>query len=207
VRRGAIAVAGLLALATSGLAGQDRPRLDLSLKTSGTGPPQAVVSIHDLLADEQYVSAMRSGFPLYVALTVELRKAQALWDRSVDRQVVEYVVTYDPVRQVYVVEKPDTTEDLGDRAALERKLETVYIVPLNPDGPGQYHYRASVSARMLSDEDVDEVYAWLKGDSASAADRGRPGFLTRAARKVLTQVAPLPRLTLERDTEDFAVGR
>jgi hypothetical protein len=55
---------------------------------------------------------------------------------------------------------------------------------------------------MLTDEDVDEVYAWLRGDEADTT-RHRPGLIARAARKLLVEVAPLPRLDLEGRTEDF----
>jgi len=52
---------------------------------------------------------------------------------------------------------------------------------------------------------VDEVYAWLRGDGAEQGDRDRPGLLARTARRVLVQVAPLPRITLEARTREFEV--
>jgi hypothetical protein len=60
-------------------------------------------------------------------------------------------------------------------------------------------------ARTLSDEDVDEVRAWLRRGDAEQADRDPPGFLARAARRLLVQVAPLPRITLEARTAEFEV--
>lgn len=201
--RAALGVIGCVLLAGS-VAAQERPRLEVDLRTSGTDPPQAAVRVRQLLADGEFVAAVRSGFPLYVALTVELRAHRSLWDRTVERGVWEYVVIHDPVRDVYLLEDADGTEEIADRSALERKLESVYVVGLNPPGAGRYHYRASLRARTLSDEDVDEVYAWLRGDGAEA-DRDRPGFLARAARKVLVQVAPLPRVNLDARTEEFVI--
>ncbi|MDH4044401.1 MAG: hypothetical protein OEW06_08085 [Gemmatimonadota bacterium] len=203
MRRAALGVTGCLLLAGS-LVAQDRPRLDVDLRTSGTDPPQAAVRMRLLLADGEFVSAVRSGFPLYVALTVELREQRSLWDRSVERWVWEYVVIHDPVRDVYLLEDADGTEEIPDRSTLERKLESVYVVGLTPPSAGRYHYRASVRARTLSDEDVDEVYAWLRGNGAEAK-RDRPGFLARAARKVIVQVAPLPRVDLGARTEEFVI--
>lgn len=203
--RPAGAVAGLLLVAGS-LAAQGRPRVEVELRRSGTDPPLAAVALHDLLADGQFVAAVRSGFPLYVALTLELREQRSLWDRTVDRWVWEYVVLHDPVRDVYLLEDPDGTEEIPDSAVLGRKLERVYVVGLAPAGRGRHHYRAAARARTLSDEDVDEVYAWLKGNGARGAARDRPGLLARAARKVLVQVAPLPRVTLEARTAAFEVG-
>jgi hypothetical protein len=204
--RAAGVVTGLLLL-TGQAIGQDRPQLDVTLRASGTDPPQAAVQMRDLLADGQFLAAMRSGFPLYVALTVELREQRALWDRTVDRSVWEYVVLHDPVRDVFVLDDPDGTEEIPDSTVLAHKLESVYFFPLVPDGPGTYHYRATARARTLSDQDVDEVYAWLRGENADAPERNRPGFLTRAARRVLIQVAPLPRVTLEGRTQEFALPR
>lgn len=201
--RAALGVTGCLLLVGS-LAAQDTPRLDVDLRTSGTDPPQAVLSMRGLLQNGEFLSAVRSGFPLYVALTVELREQRSLWDKSVDRWVLEYVVIHDAVRDVYLLEDANGTEELRDRSGLERKLESVYVVGLTPPGAGRFHYRASLRARTLSDEDVDEVYAWLHGDGAEA-DRDRPGFLTRAARKVLVQVAPLPRVNLDARTGEFVI--
>jgi hypothetical protein len=178
-------------------------RLDVTLRLSGAGPPEAVVRVADLLADDRLVSAMRAGFPLYVALTVELRESRTLWDRTADRWVEEYVIQFDPVRDVYVLEDPDGTEEIPDRDVLARRLRRVYVVGLRPDGRGRYHYHAALSARMLSDRDVDDVYAWLRGDAPDST-RHRPGLITRAARRLLVQMAPLPRLDLEARTPDFS---
>jgi hypothetical protein len=202
VRRGAVVVA--LVLATARLAGQNGPRIALSLRASGSEPPAAVVQLTNLLTDDRYLSAMRAGFPLYIAVTVQLRESRPLWDREVDRWVSEWVVLFDPVRDVYRLEDENGTEEISDRAVLEHRLGRAYVVPLQPDRTGRYHYQASITARTLSDKDVDDVYAWLRGDDADSA-RPQPGLLTRTARKLLVQVAPLPRVTLDARTDDFDV--
>lgn len=184
-------------------AGQQRPRLDVALRTRPEGPPDAVVSLRDLLADDRFLSAVRSGFPLYMGYQVELRESRSMWDRTVARSAWEFVVLYDPARDRYRLEDPEGAEIIPDRAALEGRLASpIVFTDLRPDGPGRYHYRASVTARTLSDEDVDEVFAWLKGEPDAAPER--PGLLTRTARKLLIQVAPLPRLTIEGRTPEFA---
>jgi hypothetical protein len=200
-----ILLAGVLLLPVTRAAAQEAPRIEVDLRATDADPPRAAVRLHDLLADDRFVAAMRSGFPLYVALTVDLREERSLWDRTVDRWVWEYVVVHDPVRDVFVLEDPDGTEEIADRDALARAVSRVYLVGLPSSKPGRFHYQASATARMLSDEDVDEVYAWLRGDDTRGTRRDRPGLLTRAARKVLVQVAPLPRVTLESRTEGFDV--
>ena len=72
-------------------------------------------------------------------------------------------------------------------------------------GPGEFYFHAAVSARTLEDEDVDEVFGWLKGEHPDSIRRNRPGIVTRAARRLLVQLAPLPRVTLEAETERFRV--
>jgi hypothetical protein len=114
------------------------------------------------------------------------------------------VVFFDPVRELYVVEAPEVTEqfstlpDLRNRVAQRYRIET-----LHPTDPGRYYYSATVNARTLSDSDIDEVFAWLKGEQGDSTEFERPGFVTRAARRLLVRVAPLPRVTLENRTGDF----
>jgi hypothetical protein len=194
-------MAGLL-LGMGSAAAQERPRLEVGLRPRDPGPPDAVVTVHGLLADDKFLSAVRSGFPLYMAYQVELRESRSMWDREVGREAWELVVLYDPGRDLYRIEDEQGTEEIRDRAVLERRLEVAWVVEsLRPDGPGRFHYRATVAARTLSDEDVDEVFAWLRGESGGAPRR--PGLVTRTARRLLIQVAPLPRLTLEGRSPDF----
>jgi hypothetical protein len=192
-----------IALLAGSAGAQTRPRLEVGLREHAGGPPDAVVTLHDLLADDRFLSAMRSGFPLYMAYQLELRESRSMWDRVVAREAWELVVLYDPGRDLYRLEDHQGTEEIRDRGTLERRLSAAYVFEgLRTDGPGRFHFRATVAARTLSDEDVDEVFAWLRGDAADTPRR--PGLVTRTARKLLIQVAPLPRLTLDARSADFS---
>lgn len=200
--RATLLAVALCCLLVPCVTGQARPvvRVDLEVDEIAT----ARVSVHGLLNDERFLSAMESGFPLYVEYRVELREARSLWDRTVDAVEWEYVVLYDPVRRRYRLEYRDGTEYIPDAAALSQRLEDVYPVDeLQPDSPGRYYFAAVVNATTLTDEDVDEVFAWLRGEGADSLPHDRPGFLTRAARKLLVRVAPLPRVELEGKSEKF----
>jgi hypothetical protein len=186
-----------------GLEGQSAPGLHLTL--SGDSTPAVVVTAVDVLTDDRFIGAMESGFPLYVEFRVELRQPRSLWDRTVARAVWERVVLYDPVRARYVLEDPDGTEIVADRAALERRLAGPWRVLLASDDHGRFYYRAVVRARTLSDQDVDEVFAWLKGEDVETVETRRPGFLTRVARRLLVEVAPLPSLELQARSATFAI--
>lgn len=166
------------------------------------GPPTVYVSATGLLTN-RVIGAMQSGFPLYVEYHVALKESRTLFDRTVQEQSWGFVVLRDPVREVYAVETPGGSEEISDRAQLARRLSQVYRLALDPDGPGNFYYDVTVTARTLSDQDVNEAFAWLKGEHGDSARIRQPGFLARTARKLLMQVAPLPSITLDGRTEEF----
>ncbi len=170
---------------------------------AGDDSPAASVSMRGLLTDSRYLSAMRSGFPLYVEYQVELRRTRSNWfDDVVSQAFWEYVVLYDPVRETFVSEDADSREELANENALRRRLETVLVLELTPDEPGRYYYAATVSVRTLSDSDVDEVFDWLKGEDDTTSVR-RHGLITRSARRLLVQIAPLPRVKKSGESPRF----
>jgi len=174
------------------------------VELSGDEIPLASVSVVGLLADDRFLGAMESGFPLHVEYTVELRESRSMWDRTVSKVQWDYVVLFDPVRERYRLEFSEGTELVRDRVALRQRLETVVTVELSPDQAGDFYYKAMVDARTLDDEDVDEVFAWLKGEDIDSLRPDRPGLLTRTARRLLVRMAPLPRVSLEARSAKFS---
>ncbi len=185
-----------------GLATAQPPSLRIALTDDAS--PHAVFSIENLLADGEFIGAMQSGFPLYVEFTLALRESKSLWDRDVKTQTFEYVILFDPVRDRYVLEVAEGTEIIRTRDLLARRVAEEYEVVLVPETNGTFYYRLSVDVRTLDDSDVDEVFAWLKGEDVDTDRPDRPGVLTRAARRLLVAVAPLPRLQLEDRTPSFS---
>jgi len=201
LRHGSAAFAWCAVLIGSASA-QQRPDVVVELRPNGEAPSVAVQLVR-LLSDTRFLNAMRSGFPLYVEYEVELRHARSNWfDPVVDRRYWEYVVLYDPVRDTFAWEDGNTSEEISDEATLRQKLETVYLVGLIPDDDRTFYYQATVNARTLSDEDVDEVFDWLKGDSDTTAVRRR-GVVTRTARRLLVRMAPLPKLKMSGKSRRF----
>ena len=201
LRRAAEALA-CCAVLVGNASAQRRPDVVVELRPNGDVPAVAV-QVVQLLSDARFLQAMRSGFPLYVEYEVELRNSRSNWfDPVVDRHYLEYVVLYDPVRDTFAWEDGSASEEIPDEATLRRKLETVYLVGLTPDDNGTFYYKATVNARTLSDEDVDEVFDWLKGDNDTTAVQRR-GVVTRTARRLLVQMAPLPRLNISGKSRRF----
>ena len=85
------------------------------------------------------MNALESGFPLYVEYQVALRKARSGWfDGTEDEFTLEYVVFFDPVRELYVVEAPEVTEQFSSLADLRTRVAQRYrIEVLHPDEPGR----------------------------------------------------------------------
>lgn len=194
-------LASTLPLAAPAFARQ-RPRLEVHL--SADSVPAAEITIHSLLTD-QVVNALESGFPLYVHYQVELREPGGLFGgRLAQRFEWDYVVLWNPVRNNYAAETPDERVEMPTRDSLSRWVSRPRYFQLEPGRPGQYFYQVGVQARTLSDEDVDEAFAWLRaGDNAQ---RERPGMFTRAARRLLVRVMPLPSFGLEARSEIFGVA-
>jgi len=194
------AVAAVATLAAGPVA-QERATVRVELRAGES--PGVYVSLHGLLDNDRFVNAMESGFPLHVAYTVELRQSRSLWDRTVARAEWDFVVLYDPVRERFVLEDPDGTEVLPTRSLLQERLNQVYFFEFSPDRSGEFYYAATVDAVTLEDEDVDEVFEWLKGENADSLQPERPGLITRTARSLLVRVAPLPRITVEAQSPRF----
>ena len=134
---------------------------------------------------------------------IELRSVRSNWfDPVVDQYYWEYVVLYDPVRESFVFDDAGAREEISSKIALRLKLEAVYEFGLLPDDEGRFYYGVTVNAQTLSDEDVDEVFDWLKGDNDTTAVQRR-GLLSRTARRLLVRVAPLPRISVSAKTETF----
>jgi hypothetical protein len=199
-----VAIAICLAAMCGRATAQVRPTVDIELIQTDS-LPEVEVSVVGLLSDRRFLNAMESGFPLYVEYHVALRGSRSAWfDATEDELSWEYVVFYDPVRELYVVEARGVTEQFSSLSALRSRIAQRYLVgPFRLNSSGRHYFSVTVNARTLSDSDVDEVFAWLKGEGVDSTSIERPGFVTRTARRLLVRVAPLPGVSLENRTRYF----
>lgn len=197
-----VAVALGALLAATPAVGQG-PSLVLDLLPGN--PPRVAVSVRGLLGRRAFLDALESGFPLYMEYRVRLRRPQALRDRTVWEEVWELVVVHDPVQDRYTVRTSTSTETVPDRTALASRLSRVAVLAFDGPTGGEFFFDASIAARMLSDDDVDEAFAWLRGEGGDSARVEDPGLLARLARRVLIRVTALPSVRLDARTERFTV--
>lgn len=182
-----------------------RQRPSVSVTLTEDTVPAASVTVRGLLTD-QVVNALESGFPLYVRVHVALREPGGLFGGRVAQQADwDYVVLRDPVRDRYAIEEPDTSRTASSRDSLAYYVSRPLLFELEPGRPGRYFYQVRLEARTLSDRDVDEAFAWLNGGDNVQVER--PGFFTRAARRFLVRVMPLPSFEIEQRSEIFNYGR
>jgi hypothetical protein len=184
------------------------PAQRLVLDLQQPNPPAVAFSVQDLLERRAFLDALESGFPLYMECRVALREPQPIRDRTLGEDVWEIVVLYDPVRERYTLRStrdPDTRVILPDRAALAQRLAQVRVLPFVGPGNGNFYYEASIDARMLTDDDVDEAFAWLRGEVSDSGGQRDPGLLARVARRFLMRVTSLPHARLTARTPRFTV--
>jgi hypothetical protein len=184
----------------------------LARDSAPDGGRNPVVRSENLLADDRWLSALRSGLPVRLHYRVEVWRSREGWFDLYDRQTEwDVVVRHEPLLDQYtlltvtgsrVQERRYATLD-----ALNAALGFSYQVNIRPQRRGEYYYSATLEISTLSDSDLDELERFLEGDLEGVA-RGREGIgdaLGRGATRLLLRLAGLPSLRLEARTEGFRV--
>lgn len=213
----ALAAAALVALAAAAPAAQaqtpQRVRLEARLapEVAPDGGRNPVVRSANLLDDDRWLTALRSGLPIRLHYRVEVWRSRDGWFDLFDRQTEwDVVLRHEPLLDHYtlltltgsrVQERRYATLD-----ALNAALGFSYQVNVRPRQPGDYYYAASLEISTLSDTDLDELERFLEGGLDGVQGRGGIGdALGRGATRLLLRLAGLPSLRLEVRTEGFRV--
>jgi hypothetical protein len=191
-----------------------RVRLEVTLArdSTRTGARNPVVRSQDLLADNRWLTALRSGLPVRLHYRVEVWRSRDGWFDLFARQTEwDVVLRHEPLLDQYtlltvtgsrVQERRYATLD-----ALSAALGFSYQVNVRPNDAGRYYYAGSLEVSTLSDSDLDELERFLEGDLEGVA-QGREGIgdaLGRGATRMLLRLAGLPSLRLEARTGGFEV--
>jgi hypothetical protein len=204
-------------LASGVASAQTRPRLEVTLPPVSVltkeGPIMRAVGV---VADTAMLVLVRNGFPMRLHYRVELWGARRLFDNVLAVAEWDVVVRYDALNEQYRVFRVDSTPDsyrnrtlgvfsrVSDAAAeVERPMRVALTA--DPRGGRQY-YRAVLNVATLSNNDLDEMERWLRGELRPAVRGERnPGTaIGRGVRRVLVRVLGEER-HLEARTPSFRV--
>jgi hypothetical protein len=171
----------------------------------------ARVQSRGLLADSQFVTLLRSGFPLRLHYRLELWRVRSSWFDVFVREVGwDAVARHDPLTDEFILLRTGGGSSRHASAEdLDRALRVPYRVTLTASGRDAYYYLARLEATTLNQSDLDELTRWLRGDIGPAVS-GRQNVgdaLARGAQRTLLRLAGLPRLTLEGRSARFRPAR
>lgn len=196
----------LALLLSATAAAAQRPALTVAGDSAG-----ARVQAVSLLADSQFVTLLRSGFPLRLRYRLELWRTRSSWFDQFVREVHwDAVARHDPLSDEFVlVRTGGATSHHASAEELAHALALPYAVALPVGTSGEFYYLGRLEATTLNQSDLDELTRWLRGDVRPAVEQRRDvgDALARGAQRTLLRLAGLPRLTLEGRSERFAVGR
>lgn len=218
MRRGGLAAAALI-IASGVASAQTRPRLDVALPPATfltrDGPTVRAVGV---VADTAMLVLVRNGFPMRLHYRVELWGARRLFDALLAAVEWRVLVRYDALGDQYRVFRVDSIgvdsarvrqlgifTQLSDAAAeVERAMRVA--IAARPQGGRQY-YRAVLNVETLSDNDLDELERWLRGELRPAVRGERnPGTaIGRGVRRVFVRVLGGEQRHLEARSQSFRV--
>jgi hypothetical protein len=216
VRGGGLTAAALV-LASGVASAQTRPRIEVALPPASAltkdGPTVRAVGV---VTDTAMLQLVRSGFPMRLHYRLELWAARRLFDNLLATVEWNVVVRYDALNEQYRVFRVDSTVEsvryrtlgvfsrVGDAAAeVERPMRVALPASVRSD---RQYYRAVLDVQTLSNNDLDEIDRWLRGE-LSPAVRGQrnPGTaIGRGMRRVLVRLLGEER-HLESRTPSFRV--
>lgn len=211
--RATLAFATLLLL-PGGLESQTLPpvRLEVRLTSPGTnGSRVPIVQSRNLLSDDRWVSALRSGLPVRLHYRLEVWRSRDGWFDDFERQTQwDVVVRHEPLLDQYslitIVAGRGQERRYATLDALSAALQFSFQVNIQPSVSGRYYYAATLEISTLSDSDLDELRRFLEGDPGDPVDKEKTGdVLGRGATKLLLRIAGLPTLRLDARSDPFVI--
>lgn len=172
--------------------------------------PAPIVRSENLLEDDRWLTALRSGLPVRLHYRVEVWRSREGWFDTFEREATwDVVLQHEPLLDQYslltIVAGRAQERRYATIDALTAALGFSFQVNVRPTQPGRYYYTASLQISTLSDTDLDELRRFLEGDLGEVAQGGsRLGSaLGRGATRFLLRLAGLPALRLEARTDKF----
>lgn len=200
------------------LVAQETPTVEFHVRltpdTAASGTRAPIVRAENVLADERWLSALRSGLPIRLHYRVELWRARDGWFDAFGRETEwDALVRHEPLLDQYtlltVAGKQRQERRYATLDALGAALSFAYRVNIPPSAPNRYYYSATLTISTLSDSDLAELERFLEGaGSARETSQERERFgdvVGRGATRILLRLAGLPSVRLEAKSEAFTV--
>jgi len=171
----AIALAGIVALASSPPAGAELRVSDLDVYLN-----DHEVTVHVVLLGvipPEYMESIHSGIPAHLRIAVELFRYTrlAFRDRRVDRAILERTLTYNVVTKEYKVtlganerRAPTATRDLRDAERILSEARSVKLTPAISLDPNEIYY-----VRINAETAVNGDGSWVARMSGLAERTSR----------------------------------
>jgi len=213
-RRAWAALVALSLGAAGALPGQQLPPVHLDVRLtspSASGSRAPIVQSRDLLSDDRWVSALRSGLPVRLHYRLEVWRSREGWFDNFERQTQwDVVVRHEPLLDQYslltIIAGRGQERRYATIDALSAALGFSFQVNVKPTQSGRYYYAATLEISTLSDSDLDELRRFLEGDPDDAGGKDKVGdVLGRGATRLLLRLAGLPTLRLEARSGAFEV--
>ncbi len=203
------------AIVPQGLAGQALSPVQLEVRLTppaASGSRMPVVQSRNLLSDERWVSALRSGLPVRLHYRLEVWRSREGWFDNFERQTQwDLVVRHEPLLDQYslitIVGGRGQERRYATLDALSAALAFSFQINIRPALAGRYYYAAALEISTLSDSDLDELRRFLEGDpdDDNGGKEKSGGALGRGATRLLLRLAGLPTLRLEARSNAFEV--
>lgn len=214
-RRAWAALAALaVGLAPVRLSAQELPAVNLEVRLtppSASGSRTPIVQSKNLLSDERWVSALRSGLPVRLHYRLEVWRSREGWFDNFERQTQwDVVVRHEPLLDQYslitIIAGRGQERRYATLDALSAALGFSFQVNVKPAQSGRYYYAANLEISTLSDSDLDELRRFLEGDPDGVGGKDKVGdVLGRGATRLLLRIAGLPTLRLEARSQSFEI--
>lgn len=200
MRRVLLLLAVVLVGAAPAVSAQARARVEVTRDTISNDP---IVRVRNLLREAQWRDALESAFTLRLQWRVDLWRQRAIFPANERSVTYEVIIQPDPLLQQYrlITRVPGRPPIESRYATFESLLlATDLSQQLGRQGPtrrGDWYYTATLRVSTLTDEELEELQAFVGG-----GDRGSTGSaITRA----LVRLVALPTTTLEARSDRFRV--
>ena len=174
---------------------------------------KAARGIHALLAGDRIRELLNAGFPARFQFRVELWSEGRFFDAFEKAGEYTLLVRYLPADRLYEAThvQDERAFSLGRFTAVadaERAIGRAMAAPVNArPAPRRQYYQATLTVEVLSENDIDEVARWLKGDiEPGITGKANPAsVITRGVRALATRLLGGEKAEYEATTPPFRV--